>query len=232
MPECDGRANGHVKTCPDMQIIGGNRRPKNSDPEIGPTTCLLWADGVRQCTHRRSLRQFQRPQTLPLSSPESLQSLVWKFSLISFLSAWMVFAPRISLSDFFLTFSAMSVMRVEAVWRPLASRLFLILYFKVADIIRVQLPDEPVEPQSLLNMCLTFAAMQYFKMLYYIFPFVLFASPLTSLWLSGKYFQRQTAEFSTDSLFWLMPCEPDIYRKRKRTRRHTLYNKTQGKKGS
>lgn len=70
-----------------------NSRPGESDPQL-----------FHHCTRARSLRQSQRPQTLPLCTPESLRRLVWNFSLISFLSAWMVFAPRISLSDFFVYF--------------------------------------------------------------------------------------------------------------------------------
>lgn len=45
-----------------------------------------------------------------------------------------------------------------------------------------------------------------------------------------KCFQRRTAEFYTDSLFWLMRCKPDIHCRHKRIRRHTLQFMRKGKK--
>lgn len=78
-------------------------------------------------------------------------------------------------------------------------------------------------------MCLPFTAMRSPLLQNALLYFSLCSRPHPDVSVT-KCFQRRTAEFYTDSLFWLMRCKPDIHCRHKRIRRHTLRFMRKGKK--
>lgn len=181
----------HVKTPLTCTLLDCRRNQTTWNSRNGDRTHNLLA--VRW--QYSSMHTHEKPETIPATSDSrSLYAGIvaaprLKF-LINFFSVGLNgfcskdFTVRLS-----LIFFAMSVMRVEAVWRPLPHVCFSFFVLKPPLLSESSCQTNRLSRSRwLLNMCLPFAAMPYFKMLYYIFPFVLFAPRLTSLWLSIKCF--------------------------------------------